>query len=56
VSVFGTDYETPDGTGIRDYIHIEDLAPPIWRRLPIWKRGDSTRLMWDMAVAPASAR
>ena len=26
VSIFGTDYETPDGTGIRDYIHIEDLA------------------------------
>ncbi len=26
VSVFGTDYETPDGTGIRDYIHVEDLA------------------------------
>jgi UDP-glucose 4-epimerase len=24
--VFGTDYDTPDGTGIRDYIHIEDLA------------------------------
>jgi UDP-glucose-4-epimerase GalE len=26
VEVFGTDYETPDGTGIRDYIHVEDLA------------------------------
>ncbi len=26
VSIFGTDYPTPDGTGIRDYIHIEDLA------------------------------
>jgi len=26
VSVYGTDYPTPDGTGIRDYIHIEDLA------------------------------
>jgi UDP-glucose 4-epimerase len=26
VSIFGTDYDTPDGTGIRDYIHIEDLA------------------------------
>ncbi|WP_026840718.1 UDP-glucose 4-epimerase GalE [Citrifermentans bremense] len=26
VSIFGTDYNTPDGTGIRDYIHIEDLA------------------------------
>tara|TARA_Y100001970_G_scaffold96607_3_gene121659 strand:- start:13019 stop:14020 length:1002 start_codon:yes stop_codon:yes gene_type:complete len=24
--VFGNDYNTPDGTGIRDYIHIEDLA------------------------------
>jgi UDP-glucose 4-epimerase len=26
MSIFGTDYPTPDGTGIRDYIHIEDLA------------------------------
>jgi UDP-glucose 4-epimerase len=26
VSVFGTDYPTPDGTGLRDYIHVEDLA------------------------------
>jgi UDP-glucose 4-epimerase len=26
VSIFGTDYPTPDGTGIRDYIHVQDLA------------------------------
>jgi UDP-glucose 4-epimerase len=26
VSIFGTDYETPDGTCIRDYIHVNDLA------------------------------
>jgi UDP-glucose 4-epimerase len=26
VSLFGTDYDTPDGTGIRDYIHVDDLA------------------------------
>jgi UDP-glucose 4-epimerase len=26
VSVFGTDYDTPDGTGVRDYIHVTDLA------------------------------
>lgn len=26
ISVFGTDYDTPDGTCIRDYIHVEDLA------------------------------
>lgn len=26
VQIFGDDYETPDGTGVRDYIHISDLA------------------------------
>ncbi|MCW3492072.1 UDP-glucose 4-epimerase GalE [Microbacterium sp. SSM24] len=26
VAVFGTDYDTPDGTGQRDYIHVTDLA------------------------------
>lgn len=26
ITVFGTDYDTPDGTCIRDYIHVEDLA------------------------------
>jgi len=26
VDVFGSDYDTPDGTGVRDYIHVTDLA------------------------------
>lgn len=26
VQVFGTDYPTPDGTGVRDYVHVSDLA------------------------------
>jgi UDP-glucose 4-epimerase len=26
VSIYGTDYATPDGTGVRDYIHVADLA------------------------------
>ncbi len=26
VEVFGTDFDTPDGTGVRDYIHVSDLA------------------------------
>jgi UDP-glucose 4-epimerase len=26
VCVFGSDYDTPDGTGVRDYIHVDDLA------------------------------
>jgi UDP-glucose 4-epimerase len=26
VQIFGSDYDTPDGTGVRDYIHVVDLA------------------------------
>lgn len=26
LSIFGDDYDTKDGTGVRDYIHIQDLA------------------------------
>lgn len=26
MGIFGTDYDTPDGTGVRDYIHVSDLA------------------------------
>jgi UDP-glucose 4-epimerase len=33
VSVFGTDYATPDGTGVRDYLHVEDLASAHLRAL-----------------------
>ncbi|MCE1239555.1 MAG: UDP-glucose 4-epimerase GalE [Azonexaceae bacterium] len=33
ISVFGTDYDTPDGTCIRDYIHIADLCEAHWLAL-----------------------
>ncbi|MFB2624060.1 UDP-glucose 4-epimerase GalE [Methanothermobacter marburgensis] len=33
VKIFGTDYPTPDGTCIRDYIHVMDLADAHWRAL-----------------------
>lgn len=26
VSIYGTDYDTPDGTGVRDYVHVDDIA------------------------------
>jgi UDP-glucose 4-epimerase len=26
LTIFGTDYDTPDGTGVRDYIHVSDLV------------------------------
>jgi UDP-glucose 4-epimerase len=45
VSIFGTDYPTPDGTGVRDYIHIEDLADAHLKALAYLRRGgESTTL------------
>jgi UDP-glucose-4-epimerase GalE len=37
--VFGTDYPTPDGTAIRDYIHVDDLADAHLRSLDYLARG-----------------
>jgi UDP-glucose-4-epimerase GalE len=39
VKVFGTDYPTPDGTAIRDYIHVTDLADAHVRALEHLKAG-----------------
>ncbi len=39
LSIFGTDYDTPDGTGIRDYIHVEDLAAAHLRSLDHLRAG-----------------
>ncbi|MBI4634443.1 MAG: UDP-glucose 4-epimerase GalE [Deltaproteobacteria bacterium] len=45
VSIFGADYPTPDGTGIRDYIHVEDLASSHLAALAYLERGgDSVTL------------
>lgn len=42
VQVFGTDYPTPDGTAIRDYIHVDDLADAHLRALDFLERGGPT--------------
>lgn len=43
VKVFGTDYPTPDGSCIRDYIHVADLADAHLRAMEYLKnRGEST--------------
>ncbi len=42
VSVFGTDYPTPDGTGLRDYIHVEDLASAHLDALAYLRRGGTS--------------
>jgi UDP-glucose 4-epimerase len=39
IQVFGGDYDTPDGTCIRDYVHVEDLADAHWRALAKLQQG-----------------
>ncbi len=45
VFIFGTDYETPDGTGIRDYIHVEDLAQAHLDALTYLRNGGESRVL-----------
>ena len=42
VRIFGTDYPTPDGTGVRDYIHVEDLATAHLAALAYLRSGGSS--------------
>jgi UDP-glucose 4-epimerase len=42
LSVFGTDYPTPDGTGVRDYIHVEDLAAAHLKALDYLAQGGAS--------------
>jgi UDP-glucose 4-epimerase len=44
VKVFGTDYPTPDGTGIRDYIHVVDLADAHIKALEYVKANDESNI------------
>lgn len=41
MEVFGDDYDTPDGTGVRDYIHVSDLASAHVKALDYLQSGDS---------------
>ncbi len=45
VSIFGTDYPTPDGTGVRDYIHVEDLASAHVKALEYLRSGGESRTL-----------
>jgi UDP-glucose-4-epimerase GalE len=44
VEVFGDDYPTPDGTCVRDYVHVSDLAQAHERALGILRNGESDRI------------
>lgn len=43
--IFGTDYPTPDGTGVRDYIHVEDLAQAHLDALSYLRSGGESRIL-----------
>ena len=45
VSVFGTDYPTPDGTGVRDYLHVEDLAAAHLNALAYLRNGGKPTIL-----------
>lgn len=45
VYIFGTDYPTADGTGIRDYIHVEDLADAHLRALDHLRDGGESTIL-----------
>jgi UDP-glucose 4-epimerase len=44
ITIFGTDYPTPDGTCIRDYIHVDDLASAHLKALDRLQPGQGLRL------------
>lgn len=45
VEIFGTDYPTPDGTCIRDYIHVDDLAAAHLRALEYLEGGGESTIL-----------
>lgn len=46
IKIFGTDYDTPDGTCVRDYIHIEDLCSA--HLLALGKLNDDNELIFNL--------
>ena len=43
--IYGTDYDTPDGTGIRDYIHVEDLSSAHLDALTYLRKGGESTVL-----------
>jgi UDP-glucose 4-epimerase len=51
VQIFGQDYPTPDGTCIRDFIHVRDLAAAHLRALEVTGEGDSSFEIYNLGSA-----
>ena len=48
IEVFGSDYPTPDGTCVRDYIHVDDLASA--HLLALEKLGPSQQMRYNLGI------
>jgi UDP-glucose 4-epimerase len=50
LQVFGDDYDTVDGTGVRDYIHVEDLAAGHVAALEALERTEDPVSTWNLGT------
>lgn len=50
LAVFGSDYDTPDGTGVRDYIHVVDLADGHVAALDAIRKTDRALSTWNLGT------
>jgi UDP-glucose-4-epimerase GalE len=56
LKLFGTDYPTPDGTAIRDYIHVDDLADAHIKALERLERGEPGHRRGELGAAGGRRR
>ena len=55
LSIFGDDYDTPDGTAVRDYIHVEDLAAGHVAALDRLTSTDQAVSTWNLGTGTGSS-
>ncbi|MFQ5558033.1 MAG: GDP-mannose 4,6-dehydratase, partial [Acidimicrobiales bacterium] len=55
LSVFGADYDTPDGTAIRDYVHVVDLAEGHVAALDSFQRVDGACRVYNLGTGVGSS-
>jgi UDP-glucose 4-epimerase len=55
LTIYGDDYDTPDGTCIRDYIHVEDLADAHIRALDVLGKSDVRTLALNLGTGVGSS-
>ena len=53
--IFGDDYDTPDGTCIRDYVHVKDLAEAHIAALDYMKAGDTTETVFNVGTGTGAS-